>query len=199
PSDYLVGVFATHGIAAQAIGNFVDEDQVVFRERSRLAPRFLSNRNFEAHYNVAAVLRAFAIIQRAHPDARLVVAGDGPQRSELHALAKRLELRNVDFVGPVQPGGMAALYDSADIYLNSPSIDNMPNSVIEAFAAGLPVVSTDAGGIPFIVRHEENGLLVSVDDHEGLAREALRLLDDEALSASIARAARSECLSQIGR
>jgi glycosyltransferase involved in cell wall biosynthesis len=69
----------------------------------------------------------------------------------------------------------------------------MPLSILEAFAAGLPVVTTDAGGIPYIVEHERTGLLVRMNDCEALAAGALRLLEDGELAARLARAARAEC------
>src|SRR5690606_38812943 len=114
----------------------------------------------------------------------------------LHALAASLGLCNVEFTGAVAPDRMPDLYDAADVYLNAPSIDNMPNSVIESFAAGLPVVTTDAGGIPYVVRNGENGLMVSVNDHDALAREAVRLLRDPGLAGRLSLDARAECLAR---
>ena len=182
PSDYLVDVFARFGVRAQSIANFVDPEAVRFRRRSTLRPVFLSNRNFQALYNVPCVLRAFAVIQAQKPDARLVVIGDGPERTHVHQTAQDLALRNVEFVGAVRPTEMGRWYDQADVYLNASDIDNMPNSIIEAFACGLPVATTRAGGIPYVVEHERNGLLVDCGDHEGLAAAALRLLDDPVLA-----------------
>jgi glycosyltransferase involved in cell wall biosynthesis len=182
PSGYLVEVFSRFGIEAEAIANFVDPDAVRFRERSKLRPVFLSNRNFQALYNVPCVLRAFASIQAARPDARLIVIGDGPEREHVHETARALALRNVEFIGAVQPDEMGRWYDEADVYLNASDIDNMPNSIIEAFACGLPVVTSRAGGIPYVVEHERNGLLVDRGDHEALAGAALRLLGDPALA-----------------
>jgi len=182
PSDYLVDVFARFGVRAQSIANFVDPDAVRFRQRSPLRPVFLSNRNFQALYNVPCVLRAFAAIQARIPDARLIVIGDGPERTRVHETARDLALRNVEFVGAVRPTDMGHWYDQADVYLNASDIDNMPNSIIESFACGLPVVTTRAGGIPYVVEHERNGLLVDCGDHEGLAAAALRLLDEPALA-----------------
>jgi L-malate glycosyltransferase len=182
PSRYLVEVFSRFGIEAESIANFVDPEAVRFRARGQLRPVFLSNRNFQALYNVPCVLRAFALIQARVPDARLLVVGDGPEREHVHATARGLGLRNVEFVGPVRPEAMGRWYDEADVYLNASDIDNMPNSIIEAFACGLPVVTTRAGGIPYVVDHERNGLMVDCGDHEGLAASALRLLDDAALA-----------------
>lgn len=176
PSDYLVDVFAKFGLRATSVPNFLDLDALPFRKRTTLRPKFLSNRNFEAHYNVADILRAFHRIQQVHPEASLDVVGDGPLRDELHALAASLDLRNVQFAGAVKPERMVGFYDANDVYLNTPLIDNMPNSVIEAFATGIPVVSSDAGGIPYIVRSGENGVLVPAGSFEALASAALDVL-----------------------
>jgi L-malate glycosyltransferase len=182
PSGFLVDVFARFGVRAESISNFVDEEAVRLRPRTTLEPVFLSNRNFQALYNVPCVLRAFAVIQRRIPEARLIVIGDGPERGHVHDTAHALALRNVQFVGAVPPTEMGRWYDQADVYLNASDIDNMPNSIIESFACGLPVVTSRAGGIPYVVQHERNGLLVDRGDHEGLAAAALRLLDDPALA-----------------
>ena len=186
PSEYLVDVFQRHELHATSVPNFLDLDALPFRRRVELRPRFLSNRNFEAHYNVADILRAFSIIQRTCPDAELDVVGDGPLRSELHAIAASLGLVNVRFAGAVQPERMIKFYQSADVYLNAPLIDNMPSSIIEAFATGVPVVTSDAGGIPYIVHHEVNGLLVPSGNPEALADAALEVLANP--EAALARA-----------
>src|SRR6476646_8151641 len=194
-SRYLVDVFARFGIQAGSIANFVDPEAVRYSRRDVLKPVFLSNRNFQSLYNVPCVLRAFARIQAQRPDARLIVVGSGPEGERVHALAKELSLRNVEFVGAVKPTEMGRYYDEADVYLNASDIDNMPNSIIESFACGLPVVTTRAGGIPYVVEHERNGLLVDCGDHAALAAAALRLLDDPAL----ARRLIDEGLSDVKR
>ena len=193
PSGYLVDVFARVGLHGRVVANIVDFDQFPFRERRPLRPVFFSNRNFEAHYNVACVLRAFALIQRTHPEARLIIAGDGTERASLMRLTRELRLGNAEFVGRVVPDRMPALYRAADVYLNAPDIDNMPGSILEAFASGLPVVTTDAGGIPYIVRHGETGLIVPRGDHAGMAAAALRLLVDPSLAERLITSAFEEC------
>jgi glycosyltransferase involved in cell wall biosynthesis len=192
-SGWLVDVFARHGLTARAIFNHVELDNFHFRERRPLLPRFLSNRNFDPIYNVSCVLRAFALIQKRFSDATLVVAGDGVERTKLERLARELELRNVTFTGLVTPEKMPELYDAADIYLNASNVDNMPLSILEAFAAGLPVVTTNAGGIPYVVSHEKTGLLVEKDDAKAMAEAAIRLLESEDLGSSLASNARAEC------
>jgi glycosyltransferase involved in cell wall biosynthesis len=121
------------------------------------------------------------------------VAGDGSERTALEQLARELELKNTTFIGRVEQSGMPELYEQADIYLNSSNIDNMPGSLIEAYAAGLPVVTTDAGGIPYILAHEETGLMARRGDYEALAACALRLLEDDALVTRITTNALAAC------
>ncbi|HST20006.1 MAG TPA: glycosyltransferase family 4 protein [Blastocatellia bacterium] len=194
PSGYLVDVFKRFHLEAHSIFNFVDTERFRFRKREPLKPIFLSNRNLEPLYNVACVLRAFAIIQQRFPEARLTVAGDGSQRAELENLSRELNLRGVEFTGRIAPEHMPELYDAADIYLNSSNIDNMPGSIIEAFASGVPVVTTDAGGIPYIVTDEHTGLMVRCDDHNAIAESAVRLLEDRELASNIITRAHKECL-----
>lgn len=193
PSGYLVDVFGRFGFHARSIFNIVETSRFRFRERVPLKPVFFSNRNFEPLYNVSCTLRAFALIQKRFPEARLTLAGDGSLRGNLEALARELGLRNVEFIGRVAPSRMPELYDAADIYLNSPDIDNMPGSIIEAYAAGLPIVTTNAGGIPYIMTDGETGLMVERNDHAGLAEAAIRLLETEGLARKLARRAHEEC------
>lgn len=192
PSSFLVGIFAEHGLRAEAIANIVDAEKFVFRERAPLRPVFVSNRNLEAHYNVGDVLRAFKLIREDLPDARLIVAGDGSEAESLRRLERELEIGNVEFLGRVEPDAMPQVLDSADVYLNTSVVDNMPLSFIEAFAAGLPVVSYATGGIPHMVSDGVNGLLVGQGDYAGLASRAVALVSDPALAVKIAANARDE-------
>jgi len=192
PSGYLVDVFARHDIAAQAIPNFVEIDELPYRHRQPLRPIFLSNRNHEELYNVSCVLRAFHRIQTEIPAARLLVAGDGSLRERLIALAQELRLNNVEFVGLVDKDAMFALYDQSDVCLNTPNIDNMPNTVLEAGACGLALVSSNVGGIPYIVAHEDTALMVAPDDPEATAHAALRLLQDQTLAHRLIANARAQ-------
>jgi Glycosyltransferase len=192
PSGFLVEVFGKFGFSAEAIYNFVNTESYRFRLRNPLRPIFLSNRNFEPLYNVGCILRAFRIIQNRFPEARLIVAGDGEERAKLEKLARELDLKGVEFVGRVPQKEMPALYEQSDIYLNSPNIDNMPGSIIEAFAAGSVVVSTDVGGIPFVVQDGETGFLVGTNDHRAMAEKAIFLLENPEVARTVTENARRE-------
>ena len=194
PSGYLVDVFARFGVTAKAIHNVVELEVFRYRDRSPIRPVFLTSRLHEPLYNVPCVLRAFRLIQDRYPDASLTVAGDGWMRPQLEQLARDLELRNTEFVGRVPWGDMPDMYDAADVYLTATNIDNMPGSVIECLSCGLPVVTTDAGGVPYIVTHEETALIVPRDDHRAMAASAIRLLEDDSLAVKLGRNGREACL-----
>ena len=193
PSGYLVRVFAKFGIEACAIFNIIDLDRFEFRERTPLRPVFLSNRNLEPHYGVDCVLRAFAYIQRAIPDAVLTVVGDGSQRQALENLASELHLERTKFTGRVEHDEITRQYSANDVFLNASKIDNQPLSILEAFACGLPVVTSEAGGIPDIVTDEITGFLVPIGDYELLAARAVMLVSQPDLASAMTGRARAEC------
>ena len=196
PSSFLVDVFRDFGIEATSIPNIVDLSTFRFRERNPLRPRLLSTRNFEGLYNVAATVRAFEIVQQRWPEASLTLVGGGADEPALRALVAQLGLRHVTFAGRVPPQAIAGFYADSDIYMQTPSIDNMPTSVLEAFASGLPVVSTEAGGVPAIVAHGVTGLLAPIADYETVGRHVLRLLDQPDYARGLAQAAYATCGSR---
>lgn len=193
PSRFLRDVFAGFGIDSEVIPNIVDLNRFAFRPREPLRPRVLSTRNFEDLYNVACTLRAFHLIQKRHPEASLTLVGTGSQEQRLRELASALGLANVRFEGAIAPSEIWRYYADADIYLQTPDIDNMPASVLEAFASGCAVVSTDAGGIPAILTDGVHGLLVDRNDHEAAAARIIRLLEEPRLASRLASVAREAC------
>jgi glycosyltransferase involved in cell wall biosynthesis len=198
PSGFLVEVFRRYGIRAESIFNVIDTSRFIDRRRSRISPKLLSNRGLEPLYNVECILRAFQRVQTRYPEASLVVAHDGPTRPSLEAMAGSLKLRNTQFVGKVKYAEIPVLYDSVDIYVNTPNIDNMPVTLLECMASGLPIVSTRAGGIPYIVRDEESALLVEVDDDVAVATAAIRLMEDPSLVERLTGAGRKEVQRYAG-
>lgn len=193
PSAFLRDVLASFGIPARIVTNTIDLREFAYRVRDPLRPRILSTRNFEPIYNVAAVLRAFALVQARRADATLTLVGSGSQEPGLRALAADLTLRHVTFVGRVPPSDIHRYYADADIYVQTPAIDNMPLSVLEAFASGLPVVSTGVGGVPAILTNGVHGLLAPADDDEAVAAHLIALLESPAYARQLAAAARGTC------
>lgn len=198
PSTFLQQVFARYGKDSVIVQNVLDTALFVpvsSAGRDLAAPHIVVTRNLEAIYDVASCIRAFAAIQQQFPSARLSVAGTGPELAALQQLVSELQLKHVSFVGRLTPQQVAALYQDADLMLNGSLVDNTPNSLIEAMASGVPVVSTDSGGIPQLVTHQKDALLVPAGQPAELAEAALRVLQDEALrqgliEAGLANAAR---------
>ena len=193
PSRFLQEVFASFDIAATVVANTIDLEQFAYRVRDPLRPHLVSTRNFEPLYNVACTLRAFARVQARFPGATLTLVGDGSQAAALHGLAAGLQLRNVTFVGRVAPSEIASWYARADLYVQTPSIDNMPGSVIEAFASGLPVVATSIGGVPAILEHGVHGLLAPDNDDAQVANHLIAMLERPDYARQLAAAAYSTC------
>ena len=190
PSAYLREVFARHGYRARVVGNVVDIARFRYRARPTLRPRLLSTRNFEPYYRVDVTVRAFALLKASYPEATLTLAGYGSEEGSLRRLAQELGASGIRFTGRVEPQAMPALLDEADIFVNASVVDNQPVSVLEAFAAGLPTVSTATGEIAAMVRHGETGLIVPPEDPAAIARAVTAFLENPARAIGMTRHAR---------
>lgn len=193
PSEYFQNIFEEIRMPALVVSNVADLRRFHYRRRGVLRPQLLSTRNFEPIYNVECTLRAFALVQRRYPDATLVLAGTGSRETALRRLVQQLRVRNVAFAGPVPYDAIHRLYDAADVYVQTPVVDNMPGSLVEAFASGLPVVATNVGGVPVLLQDGVHGLLVPADDHAAAARAVITLIEDPAAAGRMAAAAAATC------
>jgi glycosyltransferase involved in cell wall biosynthesis len=192
PSEYLRDVFARHGYRTRVIRNVVDASRFRYRKRMPLRPRLLSIRNFEPHYRVDITLEAFALLKAQHPEATLTIAGHGSGEGQLRELAAAIGTNGIEFVGRVERPDIPGLYDRSDIFVNSSVVDNQPVSVLEAFAAGLPVVSTGTGDIAAMVRDGDTGLLVPQGDPMAMAKAVTSLLEDPGRALVMTRRGRQE-------
>lgn len=186
PSEFLKEIFTRHSIQAVVIPNVVDVD--VFRPRDpplprdEHAPHVVVARNLEHLYGNDTAIRALAKFREQVPGAHMSITGTGPEAEALRALAQDLGLGTaVRFTGRLETAQMVALYQSADVVLNPSRADNTPNSVLEALACGVPVVSTDVGGVPFLVEHGRTAWLVEPDTPETMAQGLARVLHDDRL------------------
>ena len=183
PSGFLQGVFARFGMTANIVPNIVDLSRFQPRMPVRTgSPHLVVARNLEPLYDNLTAIRAFQTIRSSIPQARLSIAGSGPQEQFLRQSVHDMGLADaVQFTGRLEPDAMAELYRSADIMLNPSLADNMPNSVLEAWASGVPVVSTNVGGVPYLARDGVTASLVPPADPVAMARACLALLSDKAL------------------
>jgi L-malate glycosyltransferase len=183
-SSYLARAFRERGHEPQVIPNVIDIAGYRHRRRERVRPRLFWMRSFEDLYNPLLALRTLARIRARFPDALLVLAGqDTPYRSVVESHARELGVADaVRYPGFLDAAGKQREADDTDIFLNTPRIDNRPICVVEAGAFGLPVVSTDVGGMRDLVENERNALLVPDDDDRAMADAVMRLVADPALA-----------------
>jgi L-malate glycosyltransferase len=194
PSGFLEAVFGKRGFSTSIVPNIIDLSR--FQAKTQppglqltKAPHLIVTRNLERIYDNATVLRALSIVRRAYPEARLTVAGTGPEREALEKLAEELGVSDtVVFSGGVDNERMALLYRSAHVMINPSLADNMPISVLEALASGVPVVTTNVGGVPYLVQHEKTALLVPAQNPEAMAEAILSLLNNPVKAGEIRQA-----------
>ena len=191
PSLFLQQVFAKHGFAGRIVPNIIDLERFApgHPAAGNSNPHIVVARNLEPIYDNATALRAFALVRQKIPGVRMTIAGTGPEQQSLSRLAQELGVMDaVTFSGRLDNERMAALYRCAHIVLNPSLADNMPISILEALACGVPVVSTSVGGVPFLVTHEQTALLVPAQDPQAMANALLRVLNDAALAQALTTA-----------
>jgi L-malate glycosyltransferase len=186
PSQYLADVFAEFDLRTEIVPNIVDLTQFSHRAREALRPRLVCTRGFHRYYSVDLVVRAFAMVKGQYSDASLCLVGQGPLQREIEELVNRLALSDVEFTGPIPHASIAGYYDQNDIFINASWLDNMPVSILEAFAAGIPVVTTAPESIRYLVEHDETGLLCEPGDWQSLAKSVIRLLSEPGLGLRLA-------------
>jgi glycosyltransferase involved in cell wall biosynthesis len=189
PSVFLVDVFKEFGLTAADIPNNVDFSQFTYRRRQPLRPHMVCTRGFHPYYCVDVVVKAFALVQKQFPDAELDLVGGGPLESAIRQLVAEMNLPGVNFCGVVSRQEIGKYYDRADIFINASRLDNMPISILEAFASGTPVISTGPEGMRYLVEDGKTGLLSKPGNPEALADQVLQVLRDVELGPRLAAAA----------
>ncbi|MFZ1919710.1 MAG: glycosyltransferase family 4 protein [Terriglobales bacterium] len=192
PSGYLVDVFREFGLTALVVPNLVDLSQFRYRERKPLRPHLVCTRGFHEYYCIDKVVVAFAEVKKVHSEARLDLVGGGALEGEVRRLVAERKIADVNFMGVASRQQIGRFYDGADIFINASWLDNMPVSVIEAFGAGTPVVTTSPESMLYLVEHERTGLLSPVGDEKALAANVIRLLREPELAARLAAKAFEE-------
>jgi glycosyltransferase involved in cell wall biosynthesis len=139
------------------------------------------------------VIRAFEIVKKRFPAASLTLVGSGSLETSLRALVSQLGLTSsITFAGAVGNQEIHRFYDENDIFINASEVDNLPVSILEAFASGTVVASTSPGGIPFLVEHSRTGLLSPPGSTQELAQNVIDIVDDQESAEAMAMAAYEE-------
>lgn len=172
-SGFLAKVFEEHGLPCAIIPNVIELDENGFRCREAIRPLFICTRAHEPLYNIPCILKAFQQVQAVLPEATLTLVGDGSQHPILMRQAEGMGLRNVLFTGRVENKEIYRFLDQADIILSAPTADNMPVSVLEAMNAGLLVIASRVGGVPYLIEDNVTGLLFESDNDKELAEKML--------------------------
>ena len=196
PSDYLLEQMKPYGNNLRLLPNPLDLSRYEFRLRQRPRPSLSWLRSFHATYNPSLAPRVMALLRRDFPDVQLIMIGpdkgDGSLQLTEQTAARLGVARRMAVPGGVFKSDVPYWLNKGDIFLNTTNVDNTPISVREAMACGLCVVSTNAGGIPYLLEHEYDALLVSPDDPEAMAAAVRRLLTEPGLAERISRQARQK-------
>lgn len=177
-SGFIGCVFDRYGIPYTVIPNILVADGSIFRARTEIRPRYIGIRSLTDTYNIKCTLKAFAIVLEKYPDARLTLLGGGPLKADLEQFVADHQIQNVTFVGQVPNTEISRYLDEADIMVSSPRFDNMPVSVLEGFRAGLLVISSNVGGVPYMIEDGRNGLLFESDNDRQMAEKMLAAVED---------------------
>lgn len=196
PSRYLLEQMRSYRDSLCLLPNALDVRAYRFRLRSRPAPRLIWLRAFHHLYNPTLAVEVLARLSETCPQAELTMVGpdkgDG-SRQAVEQLARRRGLAaRVHLPGAVAKADVPGWLERADLFLNTTHVDNTPVSVLEAMACGLCVISTDVGGLPYLLRHEQDALLVPPDDAAAMTAAVRRVLDEPDLAERLSRGARAE-------
>jgi glycosyltransferase involved in cell wall biosynthesis len=183
PSNYLLEKFKENGFENIVfIPNSIQLEEYEYKNRIQVQPKLLWVRSFAKIYNPQMAIHVFKHIKVKHPIATLTMVGPDKDGSliETRNLAESLNL-NVNFTGKLSKKEWTDLAKKHDIFINTTHFDNTPVSVIEAMALGLPVVTTNVGGIPYMLSNNENALLINDDKSIEMVNAIEALLINEEL------------------
>lgn len=193
PSEYLKFHFEKAEISnVICIPNFITLSDYTFKERQFFAPNLLWVRAFAAIYNPIMAIDVLLLLQEKYPDATLTMVGPDKDGSleVTKNYANQLKL-NVTFTGKLSKKEWTDLAQYHDIFINTTHFDNTPVSVLEAMALGLPVVSTNVGGLPFLLTSHKNGYLVNDNDAKEMVNQIETILNQPNQSLEIINNAKS--------
>ena len=189
-SPQLKEVLAEEGIQTRVLWNLVDLDRFSFRERRNIKPNIAWIRHFEDMYDPMTALRVYEKVKQVIPDVTITFIGDGSLHPQMDRYICEHNLTDIHFTGRLSNAQVPIEFDKADIFLNTSKDDGLPTALLEASAAGFPLVTTNAGGIPCMLENGKEGIIVPVGDIDALANEIIGLIRDPKRAAAMSVAAR---------
>tara|TARA_B110000467_G_scaffold44508_2_gene40796 strand:+ start:5689 stop:6717 length:1029 start_codon:yes stop_codon:yes gene_type:complete len=187
-NKYIWNEFLKLDIKSEIIPHIMNSDLFKYKERNELKPRLLWVRHLRNEYNPMLLIEVFKKIKSIYPETQLKIIGDGYLREKIINTIKEENINGIEVMGYIDRDCLMEYFNWADIFLNTTNIDNQPVSVLEAMKCGLPVVSTDVGGIPELITHRENGLLSPENDADKMAKNIDLLLRESKLGSDLSRA-----------
>jgi glycosyltransferase involved in cell wall biosynthesis len=197
PSEFLAQTIKPLGFGAKVIPNAIEIANYPYRNRRNIQPNLFWMRTFHEIYNPLMAVNVLERIKLVFPQARLTMAGQEKgllQATRQHVAVLNLEA-SVHFAGFLNLQDKKCEFENHDIFLNTNRVDNMPVSVIEAAAFGMPVVATAVGGLPYMIQDGKTGMLVPDDDVSAMSAAVLRLLTEPGLAEKISTNARRKAES----
>ncbi|MCU0320943.1 MAG: glycosyltransferase family 4 protein [Chitinophagaceae bacterium] len=187
PSPYLQNELGKYGIQCIVIENVVKLSDYGYIKKEQLQPRILWMRALQYIYYPEMAIKVLAEVKKKYPNATLVMAGkDMGLLKKVKKLATELNVsESITFAGYVHTNQKTALAQKTDIYICTNRIDNAPVTFVEMMTLGLPVVSVNVGGIPYMIKNYENGIYVEFDDAVAMAAAITSLIEDKNLSKKI--------------
>jgi L-malate glycosyltransferase len=195
PSLYLKDYFEKAGYEVEYIPNFIPIENYEFKKRSCVRPKLFWVRSFHKIYNPLLALEVLQRLKEKFPSAELCMVGpdkDGTLQSFIDKAKDKGVYDSVRLTGFLSKSEWIELSKEYDIFINTTNFDNQPVSVIEAMALGLPVISTNAGGIPFLIEDNFDGILVPKNDPDKFAEQIERIISDKNLVSKITDNARKK-------
>jgi len=194
PSLYTQSNFELEGFTnVKSIPNTIEIDDYKFKGRKIESIKLLWVRSFSKIYNPKLAVYVIKRLKELGEDVQLCMVGPDNDGSLIKTklLAKKLKI-NVEFTGGLQKSEWIKKSEAFNIFINTTNFDNMPVSVIEAMALGLPVVSTNVGGIPYLISDNKDGLLVAKENVEAMVNAILKFKIDNQFRTSMTVNARNK-------
>ena len=190
-SNYMKQEFESRKLPVRTIHNSIDMSMYPFTQRCNVKPRLLWVRSFHSIYNPFMAIDVLEQISLKHPEATLCMVGPEKDHSlkECRELVQNKKL-NVTFTGKLSKEQWINLSQLYDIFINTTNVDNTPVSVMEAMALGMPVISTNAGGVPHLIDHGVNGMLIPINSTDQMVGAIEKLLNDQQIATSMSTEAR---------